>query len=55
METTPIDVFIFVFCLIGCGLTSYYLGHRAGVEGTVEYLIDTGVLTVEEIEDEDEE
>ena len=49
----PVEFLIFTFCLVGCGLTCYFLGHRAGIEGTVEYLIDAGVLTAEEIEDEE--
>jgi hypothetical protein len=39
---------IFVFCLIGCGITSYRLGHTEGVAGAVEYLIDQGVLEVDD-------
>ena len=52
LTTTPIDVFIFVFCLIGCGLTSYFLGHRAGIEGCLEYLADQGIISLEDVDDE---
>lgn len=39
---------IFAFCMIGCAGHSYFLGRRAGIEGTVQYLIDQGVLEVDD-------
>ena len=35
---------VFAVCLWGCGQTAFHLGRRDGIEGTVQYLIDTGVL-----------
>lgn len=37
---------IFLLCLVGSGVTSYSLGKRKGIEGTVEYLVDEGLLEV---------
>ena len=52
MATTA-EIAVFVFCLIGCGYHCWALGKREGIEGTVQYLIDTGVIAVEdEIESE---
>lgn len=39
---------LFAACLIGCGIHAWNLGRRAGIEGTVQYLIDEGVLPVED-------
>lgn len=49
MATTP-EIAIFIFCLLGCALQSYFLGKRVGIEGAVQYFIDEGVI---EVEDED--
>lgn len=49
MATTP-EIAVFVFCLIGCGVTSYFIGRQNGIEDVVEHLIDTGVLEVAEDE-----
>jgi len=34
--------------MIGCGISCWQLGKTTGVEATVQYMIDTGVLEVEE-------
>ncbi len=39
---------VFGICLSGCGLTAFHLGRREGIEGTVQYLIDQGVLEVDD-------
>lgn len=39
---------LFAACLIGCGIHAWNLGRRAGIEGTVQYLIDEGVLELDE-------
>jgi len=41
------EIAIFIFCLIGCGLTSYSLGKQEGIETTIEHLVDQGMLEVE--------
>jgi|GEM_PF-1771937 hypothetical protein len=39
---------VFALCLWGCAQTAFHLGRRDGIEGTVQYLIDTGVLEVDD-------
>lgn len=39
---------IFAFCMAGCAGHAFYLGRRTGIEATVEYLIDKGVIEVED-------
>jgi hypothetical protein len=39
---------IFMFCLIGCGFTSWHVGKNHGIEMAVQYLIDQGVLEINE-------
>ena len=51
MATTP-EIAVFVFCLVGCGLTSFFVGRQAGIEGAVQHFIDIGLLEIEEPEDE---
>jgi len=42
-----LEIAVFVFCLIGCGLTSHSLGKREGIETTIEHLVDHGMLEIE--------
>jgi hypothetical protein len=39
---------IFGVCMWGAAQTAFHLGRRDGIEGTVQYLIDTGVLEVDD-------
>ena len=39
---------IFIFCLIGCGITSWQLGKTHGIADAVEYLIDEGIVEVDD-------
>lgn len=48
MVTSIASLAIFAFCLVGCGLTSFFIGRQDGIESTVEYLIEVGVLEVED-------
>ena len=41
------EIAIFIFCLIGCGMTSYNLGRQEGIETTIEHLVDQGMLEEE--------
>lgn len=52
MELTVIEGVVFVFCLIGCGLTSYKLGQDDGMHKLLDYLVDTGQVVLE-VEKED--
>ena len=35
-------------CMYGCAQTAFILGRRDGIEATVEHLINTGLIDVEE-------
>jgi hypothetical protein len=39
---------IFGVCMYGCAQTAFSLGRREGIEATVEHLINTGLIEVEE-------
>ena len=41
------EIAIFIFCLLGCGIHSYQLGKQEGIETTIEHLVDQGMLEVE--------
>ncbi len=41
---------VFAICLWGGSQTAFHLGRREGIENTVQYLIDTGVLEVDDDE-----
>jgi len=43
---------IFAFCLIGCGISSWYLGKQKGIHDTVAYMIAEGFIIIKEEEDE---
>ena len=47
MIDTAFAYIIFGVCLFGCASTAFHLGRREGIENTVQYLIDTGVLEVD--------
>lgn len=49
MATVP-EIAVFVFCLIGCGITAWNLGVKAGVNGTIAYLAQNGIIEVTEEE-----
>jgi hypothetical protein len=42
--------FIFAFCMFGCSMTAFFLGRQEGIENTVQYLIDEGVLNIDDEE-----
>ena len=35
-------------CIIGCGLTSWKLGHQAGIVSALDYLESKGVIEFDE-------
>jgi hypothetical protein len=43
-----LETAVFIFCMIGCGLTSHALGKQQGIEQTIEHLVDHGMLELEE-------
>lgn len=50
METTVAAFAVFTLCLIGCGMHSYFVGRRVGIQHAVDYLVDTGHLDVDQDE-----
>ena len=45
-----IAITIFGVCMVGAAGTAFYLGRQEGIEGTVQFLIDKGVLEVDDEE-----
>ena len=43
---------IFMFCLVGAGIHSFFLGKQVGVENTIQYLHDKGIVEFDEYPDE---
>ncbi len=39
---------ILAFCMFGCAGHAFYLGRRTGVEATVNYLMEKGILELDE-------
>ena len=39
---------IFAICMCGCAGHAYFTGRRMGVQTTVEYLMDKGILELDE-------
>ena len=48
MIELPVGITVFAICMAGCALTSFHLGRREGIESTVQYLIDQGVLELDD-------
>jgi len=41
------QLFIFIFCVVGCGLSSYFLGRQLGVSSCIDYLIEAGLIDID--------
>ena len=41
-------IIIAVICIMGCGWTSWKLGHQAGIVNALNYLEKTGVIEFED-------
>lgn len=48
MEVSLPVFVIFCLCLIGCGVHSWYVGRRVGIEHAVDYLVENGELDVDD-------
>jgi len=48
LDTSVLEFAIFIFCMIGCGIQCWHLGKGVGIEHTVQYMIDQGVLELED-------
>ena len=46
MEYVMVDglTILAFLCIIGCGWTSWKLGHRAGIEHALDFLEDAGLI-----------
>lgn len=42
---------IFVFCIVGCSYMSFRSGRAEGISEAVQYLIEAGVIEIEETEE----
>ena len=42
------QIIIAVVCIIGCGWTSWKLGHQAGIINAVNFLEEAGVIECED-------
>ncbi len=49
MLTTQ-TVLIFIFCLAASSICAYFLGRQDGVEASLDFLIEEGII---ELDDED--
>jgi len=43
-----IELAIFVFCLIGCGVSCHAVGKQEGIAAAIEHLVDNGMLEIDE-------
>jgi hypothetical protein len=43
---------VFMFCLVGCGVQAFFLGRQTGIENTIQYLHDKGIVEFEEYPNE---
>ena len=44
-NTMSIDLIaLILFCVWGCGLTTYHLGRRVGIEDAVQHMADSGII-----------
>ena len=48
MIELPVGITVFAICMAGCALTSFHLGRQEGIESTVQYLIDQGVIDIDD-------
>ena len=48
MELSLVAFGVFTLCLVGCGIHSYFLGRRVGIEHAVDYLVDSGELELDD-------
>ncbi len=50
MISAPIAA-IFIFCLVGCAISSWFLGKQRGISDAVTYLAQQGYIVLEDEED----
>ena len=42
-------VAIILFCVWGCGLTTYHLGRQVGIEDAVQHMSDAGLIDLDDV------
>lgn len=48
MVFTWLNLVLIAFCLLGCGITSWRKGRAEGIQASVQYFIDEGIIEVVE-------
>ena len=48
MDNLMVEVIMIFACIIGCGWTSWKLGHQAGIVSALDYLEAKGVIEFDE-------
>jgi hypothetical protein len=43
-----LELSIFMFCMIGCGLTGHALGKQEAIERTIEHFVDRGLIELDD-------
>jgi|TARA_R110001632_G_scaffold186974_1_gene307368 hypothetical protein len=43
-----IEYAIFIFCLIGCGITCHRLGEQQGMSAVIQHLAETGQIELDD-------
>lgn len=41
---------IFVFTLLGCGISSFLIGRKEGIRNTIDHLVEVGLLELDDKE-----
>jgi hypothetical protein len=42
---------IFVFSMLGCGISCYAIGKKEGIQATITHLVSVGLLTLDDSEE----
>jgi hypothetical protein len=48
LATTIFGFLVFIICLVGCGVQSYFLGKTAGIEDAIDYFSDDNINDIED-------
>jgi len=48
LATTMFGFLVFIICLVGCGVQSYFLGKTAGIEDAIDYFSDNNIINLED-------
>ena len=42
------EIFILLFCIVGCGVSCWIIGHNSGMHDTIDVLTQNGTIELEE-------